>query len=168
MKVLVATKETQGKRKSDFCWCEEGELLVFAMVCDRDAMNPDPDGGCGCGRSLSGMISHRATTTFKVEDRPITGQEFTDLYIGAMQDAGWISPSIKHEKKPLGGICICADCARRDFASDAAEMLRLASKFQVGDVLEKRKDTFKVRSRIKTIKPLLAIAASNMRTQHEN
>jgi hypothetical protein len=53
MKLLVSTTETQGQRKNDFCFVPEGEILVFAFECDRDRGNPD--GPCGCARSMSGV-----------------------------------------------------------------------------------------------------------------
>ena len=57
MKMLVATKETQGKRRNDFCWATEGELVRFAFQCDGEAV----DGRCGCRRSFCGLDSHKAS-----------------------------------------------------------------------------------------------------------
>jgi len=65
MKVLVATEETQGHRKTDFCWTEEGELVFFGSECTRETI----DGECGCRRSLCGLRTRKATTTFRVVER---------------------------------------------------------------------------------------------------
>ena len=32
MKILVATKETQGKRKNDFCFCNAGDIVMFGIL----------------------------------------------------------------------------------------------------------------------------------------
>lgn len=125
MKILVSTKQTQGARSSDFSFVDEGELLVFPMICESDGEQPDPDVGCGCSRSLAGMINHKMTTTFKVDDRPMTDADYIQLYLGAMQDAGYYSVTFSD-----------------DFTHDARELLKIAGQFEVGDVLEFRKDQF--------------------------
>jgi hypothetical protein len=51
MPILFAAKHTQGGLR---------------VACDRDRDNID--GGCGCRRSLAGVVSRRATTTFKVAE----------------------------------------------------------------------------------------------------
>ena len=68
MKVLVGTKDTQGKRKNDFSFTDEGELVTFGTECDREAV----DGHCGCKRSLVGMKTRKGTTTFKVVEKKIS------------------------------------------------------------------------------------------------
>ena len=73
MKILVATKETQGFRDSDFSWAREGELVRFDSECDRDKNRID--GGCGCRRSMVGLETGRATTTFKVVEMDITTEK---------------------------------------------------------------------------------------------
>ena len=77
MKLLTATTETQGQRASDFAWCVPGEIVSpVRLVCDRDR-EEGPDGGCGCGRSFTGLSSSRGTTTAIVTD--IDGYTFDDL-----------------------------------------------------------------------------------------
>ncbi|WP_448626284.1 DUF7715 family protein [Geodermatophilus sp. URMC 64] len=66
MKLLTATRESQGEREGDFCYATEGELVLLGLVCATD--QADPDGGCGCGRAFSGMSSLKATTTALVRD----------------------------------------------------------------------------------------------------
>ena len=73
MKVLIATKETQGRRKSDFSHTTDGELVTFGFECDRDRNNID--GGCGCRRTMVGIKSGRGTTTFMVSELDITRDE---------------------------------------------------------------------------------------------
>jgi len=58
---------TQGQRDNDFCWAEEDELVRFPFECDRERV----DGQCGCRRSMAGLLSQKATTTFKVVELPI-------------------------------------------------------------------------------------------------
>ena len=39
MKILVATKETQGNRKNDFCFCDEEEIVKAGMECDGESVD---------------------------------------------------------------------------------------------------------------------------------
>jgi hypothetical protein len=66
MKVLVATHKGQGLKKNDFCFCNDLEPITLGFVCDRDMR--DPDGGCGCGRSFTGIDTRKGTTTAIVVD----------------------------------------------------------------------------------------------------
>jgi hypothetical protein len=77
VKLLTATTETQGQRASDFAWCVPGEVVTpVRLICDRDR-NEGPDGGCGCGRSFTGLSSSKGTTTAIVTD--IDGYTIDDL-----------------------------------------------------------------------------------------
>jgi hypothetical protein len=60
MRAFVATKETQGKRKNDFCFVEEKEMVWFGGECDNEPI----DGACGCKRAMCGVKTRMATTTF--------------------------------------------------------------------------------------------------------
>lgn len=131
IKVLVSTKTGQGIRPSDFSWTEEGEVVYFGFVCDRDAKGGNPDGGCGCGRAMVGALSSKATTTFTVALWPKSEKEFLDYVLGALQDAGW-----------LGGM---DEAGRAEMLKDARELLRIAALFPVGAVLEKRGSTIQQR-----------------------
>ena len=51
MKVLVATKESQGELPGDYSWTVEGEL-VTAVVCECSSPKK-----CGCGRGFPGLAS---------------------------------------------------------------------------------------------------------------
>jgi len=63
MKVLVATRETNGRVPGDYCWTVDDELVRLPLgECD--------DVACGCNRGFAGVTSHRATTTAMVVERP--------------------------------------------------------------------------------------------------
>jgi len=121
MKVLVATKEAQGQRKNDYSFVPEGELVCFGFECDGEGI----DGSCGCRRGMGGMVSHTATTTFKVADLPMTVADFEAALLREKVSGGWI-------KEPV------SDKDRGWVHTDAVELLRLADAFPVGVVLEKR------------------------------
>lgn len=128
MKVLVATKETQGQRKNDFCHVPEGELVTFGSECDNEPV----DGKCGCKRALVGMKCHKATTTFKVVDKRMTPEEYREALIASMKDAGWWDLMNGKEQKIL--------------KQDMAGLLNLTEHFQEGDILEKRGNDYNVRN----------------------
>jgi hypothetical protein len=130
MKLFTSTTKTQGQRKSDFCFVPEDEIVVFSFICDTDAKSSDPDSGCGCGRSLAGAICQKGTTTFKVVDSPLSANDYIHLYLGAMQDAGLL---FEGKRIHIG------------FRKDARELLRMATLFEVGDVVEVRKNKFQKR-----------------------
>jgi hypothetical protein len=75
MKLLVATGISQGFRPNDFNYVKDGELLVFAPQCN----DANPDSACGCRRSLLGIFSRRATTTFMVKEINMTEKELLDI-----------------------------------------------------------------------------------------
>ncbi len=62
MKVLVATRQTQGAVRGDFCHTIDGELVTPHVV---ECSDPER---CGCSRAFSGLASDRATTTAMVVD----------------------------------------------------------------------------------------------------
>jgi hypothetical protein len=124
MKLLTATTQTQGQRDSDFAWCIPGELVTPAVfICDID-QDMGPDGGCGCGRSFSGLNSHSATTTAVVKD--IDGYTLEDL-TGAVrshrQQSGWAE---------------LADDPDQAAADEAADIAGIAAEHEEGTVLEIR------------------------------
>ncbi|HEY2225817.1 DUF7715 family protein [Actinomycetospora sp.] len=117
MKVLVATGQTQGTRRNDYHWAVESELVRIGEVCRKD--RDDPDGGCGCGRGFAGLNSHRATTTARVADVPLTPDDYVEALRSSLHQQGW-DPS-----------------HARDEAEDLAD---LAVHWPVGTVLERRLD----------------------------
>jgi hypothetical protein len=126
LNVLVSTKETQGQRKNDFCFVPEGELMKFGFVCDRDRGRAD--GGCGCNRSLVGLMSLKATTTVKVVSMEMTKKQFEEKYIAS-------------EKKAWGTVGIDENGVYRNI--DA--ILETANQFPENTVLEYRDEVFYAR-----------------------
>jgi hypothetical protein len=123
MKVLVATAMTQGIRTNDYHWCTEGELVWIGVVCSSDQR--DPDGGCGCGRGFGGLSSHRATTTARVAELPLTRVEYIGAISSSLHAQGW-PPSIAAE---IGD-----------------GLAAVAAGWPVGAVIERRLDDLRVRS----------------------
>ena len=87
MKIIVSTTQTQGQRENDFCFVPEGEPVYMGIPCDKDKDNPD--GACGCSRSVCGFTSQTATTTMKVAETEMTKEEYMDAYVQAWRKAGW-------------------------------------------------------------------------------
>ena len=118
MKLFVSTHETQGQRSNDFCWCEDDELVHWSSECSRETI----DGPCGCRRSMAGLVSLKATTTFKVVDwSDYSIVLLSDRIYDSMTKAGW-SPRYHNTN------------------AQAIEIERIASQFPVGTVLERRGD----------------------------
>lgn len=128
MKVFVATKSKQGKRKNDFSHTKEGELVKFGFECDGESV----DGKCGCKRSMVGVDTLKATTTFAVKDINIKVEEYIKKLLDSERKGGWLNKeSSKDTIKAM---------------EDAAKyLLELANGFAVGAILEKRGDKIQVR-----------------------
>lgn len=119
MKILVASKRTQGQRTNDFYHLRDGEPVYLGFVCDRDL--EDPDGGCGCGRSFSGFDSQVGGTTAEVVESPLDRAAFQTRL---------------RESLTKGGYGELIDAATlRAFGE---ELLTLAEAFPVGTILERR------------------------------
>ena len=118
MKVFVATKQTQGFRPSDFSFTSEKEVVRFGSVCDRDE---DIDGTCGCRRSMVGLATRKATTTFMVAEIEITDDDYFRLVRNSYMSSGWPNHLIE------------------DFVKeDIVTLKELTDTFPTGMVLEKR------------------------------
>ena len=125
MKVFVSTKDKRGDRGDDFSWTNDGELVTLpALMCDNGCQ-------CGCSRSMSGMVSHKGTTTFKVVELPMTPREYGEAFLESMIRAGWF----KREDEKMTKMS----------RQESKENLRLAGMFPVGLVLEKTPDKIVVR-----------------------
>jgi hypothetical protein len=129
MKVLVATKETQGQRTSDFCWTNEGELVTFSFTCCGG--KGDIDGGCGCQRDMTGLVTFKGTTTVKVVSKKMTEADLVNSLIRYRVKA-WSASATDP--------AVIAEAEER-----AKELIRLANGFKVGDVLEIRGDKIQMR-----------------------
>jgi hypothetical protein len=130
VKVFVATEDTQGQRDSDFCFVPEGEIVAFVgLVCGTDRDNID--GPCGCNRSLCGVDCCKCTTTFRVIDANV---DLASQLLGLLYRGHW-----------LGGKTI--DEAVKIAKKEAAALSKEISKFNVGDIVEKRGDVFQKRNK---------------------
>lgn len=121
MKLLTATRETQGQRKNDFSFCNEGEVVKFNFECDGGSI----DDSCGCKRSMSGAVSHKSTTTMKVIDSALTRSDLREILLKTLKDEGWIKEGQE-------------STIRDNIDRDVDELLRTANAFKVGDIVEKR------------------------------
>ena len=127
MKLLVSTKETQGQRKNDYSWTEDGELLFMGMglECDGESV----DGRCGCKRGFSGLTTHKATTTAKVVEIDFTKEEILNRLEAHFRDDWQMKPD---------------ECVQ--FAKDCLEdALHVTSIFKVGAVVERRGERIQTR-----------------------
>jgi hypothetical protein len=120
MKLLVATSKGQGKRKNDFNFCNEGEIVTFAFECDGESI----DGSCGCRRSMSGVENRKSTTTMKVIESSMTKEDVAEAIYNSLEK-GW-------------GNMMGKEWCRRTAIKDTNDLLKIASTFKVGDVVEKR------------------------------
>jgi hypothetical protein len=125
MKVLVATARTQGDRGNDYHFCIEGELVRINEVCARD--RGDPDGGCGCGRGFGGLNSHRATSTARIAEVPLSLADYALAIQSSLQQQGWDT---------------CDDCAM----SEAVDLAALVLGWPADSVVERRLDQLVVRT----------------------
>jgi hypothetical protein len=135
MKILVATKDTQGQRRNDFMWCREGDIVKFGTECDGE----DIDGRCGCRRAMTGVESNSSTTTMKVVDLDITKEKLTEAVRGNYRKGGWY--------KLMG-----SEGAEEHIKKEVEELIRVAGTFTVGNIVEKRGNKLQSRqiSRINT------------------
>ena len=125
MNYLVATKETQGRRKNDFFWCEEGAFVNFHSECGGEMI----DGECGCRRSLS-QIGGKGTTTIRVVE------------INDKQKDEIVSAIVKHLTDTWK---FNAKTATKMAMDDFKELSRIAGAFTVGAILERRGEVFQER-----------------------
>ena len=125
MKVLVATRKTQGKRANDFCRAKEGELVKLGPECAGGSV----DDACGCTRSFVGFKTGKATTTFKVVESTLTLEEYSERFAASEARE---SPIMTTNRKAL---------------YDAAGLLlEIASHFPVGAIVERRGGVLQTRS----------------------
>jgi hypothetical protein len=122
MKVLTATRRTQGDRPGDFCWTIDGELVRLPeVICDRDQRAPDAPDACGCSRGFSGCVSSQATTTAEVVDLDMTREEYAVALGASMHREGWLR--------------VLDDTIVQELVD---ELLEIADTFPVGAVLGHR------------------------------
>lgn len=125
MKVLAATRETQGWRDNDFCCTLEGELVLFPpFECGRGSIDDE----CGCRRSMAGVVSHLATTTIKVVEREELNPDlYFTLISDGLRDMGWVTKELLNVPDVDGWLHHLT-----------AELMCIADAFRLGAVLERR------------------------------
>jgi hypothetical protein len=132
VKILVATEETQGRRKNDFSWTKEGELVTFGSECTDETI----DGDCGCRRSMSGVETGKATTTVRVVERESASLwTLANLLTALLVANGYYSSWSK---------------ARKPAIEDARDLAEIAGRFPEGTILERRGNRFAERRRALT------------------
>lgn len=135
MKVLVATRQTQGRRENDFSWTIEGELVIFPPL---ECSCGEIDDGCGCRRSMAGLTSHRATTTVKVaEIENLDPEIYQGLIVQGLKDQGYVENEMLSSADVIGWL--------RDATSD---LMIIAKTFDAGTVLERRGGWLYVREKV--------------------
>ena len=121
MKVIVATRRSQGELEDDYAWTLDGELVHLPMlVC----ATPDV---CGCDRGFAGVSSHRATSTAEVADRELGRDDVVSAVAHSLADGGWFPEAEAHH----------ALLAARDLVEP---LLELADRLPVGTVVRRHGD----------------------------
>lgn len=86
MKLLVATRLTQGQRKNDFAFTRDGEIVYQGSRCTLG----DADDACGCRRSLTGAETKKSTTTMEVlSDPSFTQEQWVQTVAESLRNGGW-------------------------------------------------------------------------------
>ena len=119
-KYVGATKKSQGWRKNDFSFVDEGEPVNFGSMCDRAT----PDDKCGCARAMCALDGKGATTTVMVME---TDEEFFKLMM--------VDKIIEHYTEDWS---YCEDTAKAMALREIIELEETFSVFPVGEVIEIR------------------------------
>ena len=130
MKILVATRATQGAKARDFTNCVSGELVWVLDPCPTSLR--DPDGRCGCGRSFTGMSSDGSTTTAVV--REIAGfsrADYEKALTSSLDAKGW-----------------CPCCYSRTVSEFVGDLIAMAEPWPVGAVVGRRLEVLSLRARL--------------------
>ncbi len=115
MKVLVATKETQGRRANDFCFAGINDLVRMPIECSSGYID-DP---CGCHRSWTSTLNNKYTTTCKViEDAAMTPEKLCAALAGG------------------------SGAQPEEMRAAAAYLSEVAGRFAVGTIIERRGKEF--------------------------
>lgn len=126
MKVLVASKALE-PIEGDYNFCVEGELVYLQEPCGRDRR--DPDGGCGCGRGFSGLMSHRACTTASVVETELSEEDLCMAIEASLEAQGWLNPSLMN---PCDRAAVVGQIFRG--------LQRITERFEAGTQLRRRLD----------------------------
>lgn len=124
MRVLIATRRTNGDVSNDVDYCVTGELLQIMDYCDCCRIDPD---SCGCGVAFAGLNSHQMTTTAVVAEVPLSEAEVLEAIRSSLSAGGWFD----HGDAELA----------EEMVADAWERIQqVATHFDVGTVLGRRLD----------------------------
>ncbi len=136
LKVFVSTNETQGQRTNDFNFVPEGELVILpSMTCTDEQADDD----CGCARSMQGILTHKATTTMKVVEHDGDVSTLVNLIQTSLKESGWIGSMYEQHNLIDTNPQNIAEC-----------LLKAATPFKVGAIVEYRDRKFKERQPIAT------------------
>jgi len=123
MLVFEATDELQGVRGDDYHWATTGELVHLPAL---DCSSPS----CGCTRGFAGFLSHRATTTAKVVERPdLTIEVLSSQLAESLYKGEWIAA------------CDPADDLVAELAIEIVELATRFGRFGPGAVIGREGDT---------------------------
>jgi len=131
IQIFVAAMETQGQRENDFCHADEGETVAFNVT---TCTGETADDKCGCARSLSGLRTHKATTTMKVHEYAGNLSDLEYIIARSLQEGGWLEPQWTQFLQ-----------GDKNSASMASALIEEASKFSVGTIVEYRDGHFVAR-----------------------
>ena len=119
MKVLIATRATQGSVTGDYCWTIDGELVTPLVL---ECCSPST---CGCGRGFPGLASARATTTAEVADLAhLDDVGLREAVRDSLERTGWLRGLDRDDADELVGEHI-------------AEMRAVCTSFPVGAVVRR-------------------------------
>lgn len=125
MKVFVATYKGQGLRENDIFQAIEGEMVFPTLEADCNI-----DAACPCRRVLESKSG--LTSTFKVEEKDITIEDFRRLFDESADWTGRFRGGYHNE--------FDEDSASKFLTEDVEEFLNTVTKFPLNTVLEKRGD----------------------------
>ena len=119
-KYVGATKKSQGWRKNDFSFVDEGEPVNFGFMCDGGSI----DDKCGCARSMCALDGRGATTTVMVMETD--EKEFRSTLVD------------KITRRYTKDWSYCEDTAKAMALEELKELEETFSVFPVGKVIEIR------------------------------
>ena len=125
--VLVATARTQGARDTDFITCSPPELVDITTAC---AHAPTGRGACWRCLVFTGLDTRRVTTTAEVTEREMSIDTYIAAHLASLLHAG-LPDNTK---------------VRRWARESALEMLRIATTFPIGTVVDRHGDTVEQRT----------------------
>lgn len=91
MKVLVSVNKKG--RQDDFCFVPDGEIVYEQAITCSDYQRAIQ---CGCGRSLSGTTTPKATSTMEVREVDMTSDDLVELALKVGKKAGWGARYVLH------------------------------------------------------------------------